>query len=112
MEDKLYRQVEEFVQKRTNYPIECIRPETRLGHDLGVDGVDAMELMDEFSNEFGVNMKLFVFDRHFGPEGIGIDPRSLFWLIFNPENLHLVPIMISDLWEAAKTKKFPDLSNR
>jgi len=116
MEDELYNRVEAFVLKRTAHPF--VYPEARLFNDLGIDGVDREELMVEFAKEFGVDLDSFVLSRHFGPE-LPFNPLVwLYWKIFTPNSLNergqykMVPIMVSDLYEAAKTKRFPDLSNR
>jgi hypothetical protein len=35
---------------------------------MGIDGDDAVELIEEFSERFGVDMSGFVCSRYFGPE--------------------------------------------
>jgi len=47
--------------------------ETRIGEDLGVDGDDAVELLEEYSKRFSVDISNFSFDDYFGPE-VGFNP--------------------------------------
>ena len=37
-------------------------------YQMGIDGDDAVELIEEFSERFGVDMSGFVCSRYFGPE--------------------------------------------
>jgi acyl carrier protein len=113
----LYERVVQLVATELNYNKKNLRPESRLYHDLGCTGLDGEELLKAFRDEFCVDISNFVFDRHFGPEC----PPGLFdlftwcWcLLFQRDQIRstMVPITVLDLYEAAKSKKFPDLSAR
>jgi hypothetical protein len=101
--DQAEEQVRQFVAKFLSADLGCLTPSTRLCHDLGVTGDDGEELMEAFSERFGVEMSGFVFDRHFGSEA-ECNPLmyALMWL-FERERLRLVPITLTDLAEAAQT---------
>lgn len=49
---------------------------SRLFHDLGIDGEDALELLDAFSKKFDVDVSQFPFSEYFGNEG-AISPLDL-----------------------------------
>lgn len=46
-----------------------IPPGARLLHDLGLDGDDAWEFMEEFAQRFTVDLRRFPFTRYFHDEG-------------------------------------------
>jgi acyl carrier protein len=101
-----------LVVRKTRQKQEKITSDASLFHTLGVDGMDADDLLAAFRDEFGVDFSNFVFERHFGPEA-GFNPFvRLIYNLSEPDKLRKVPITVVDLYEAAKTKKFPDLSNR
>lgn len=54
----------------TNAKREEISPSTRLQHDLGMDGDDAVDFFDQFSRQFNVDIDALKEDwaLHFGPE--------------------------------------------
>lgn len=74
-------QVKSFVAKQTAYRIDKISMSTELGKDLGVDGDDAVELLEKFSNKFQVDLSAFQFDQYFGGEA-SFDPLEWFAAIF------------------------------
>jgi acyl carrier protein len=59
-----------FIAQKVGVRQEQVNPETRIAEDLGVDGDDAEELMDEFAESFNVDLSAFRFEEHFGGEGI------------------------------------------
>lgn len=92
---------------------------SRVTHDFGIAGIDAEDLMAALEKKFDIDMANFSLDRHFGPEEPFNPFAWLYWLIFEREKINIsgtawkfVPITVMDLYEAAVTKKFPDLSNR
>jgi acyl carrier protein len=118
IDQELYERVVQFVAKSRAYKKEKIKPQSSMYHDLGCDGIDGQDLLADFRDEFDVDITNFAFDRHFGPE-LPLNPFVwIYWKICEPEKLTLrgqykkVPITVMDLYEAAKSKKFPDLSER
>lgn len=111
-DEDLYDRIVALIVRKTKHKQEKINSKASLLRSLGVDGMDADDLLAAFRDEFGVDFSNFVFERHFGPEA-GFNP--FIWLISKfgePDKLKKIPITVMDLYEAAKTKKFPDLSNR
>lgn len=67
----------------TNAKREEISPSTRLQHDLGMDGDDAVDFFDQFSRQFNVD----------------IDALKEDWALhFGPERLPLAAILVILLW--------------
>jgi len=98
----LEREVADFVAEQLSFNRDRLRPWTRLGHDLRVDGDDGAEFMQAFAQRFGVDLSAFRCERHFGPEA-AFNPLAYLWLLlFDRKQLRLVPITIADLVEAAR----------
>jgi hypothetical protein len=82
--------------------------------DLGVDGDDAVELMEEFSKRFDVDLETFHIGEYFGCEGL--PPRFLFdWLIIIFKRLlgksayeaaGLKPLSVACLVQTAEKKRW------
>ena len=88
------------------------RPEDTLLADLGVDGMDAVELLDAFAQTFHVDMTEFQIDDYFSPEKpIGI--VSLFIMFrrlcgANPgAAAELKPLKVRHLVDAAAQGRWP-----
>ena len=47
--------------------------DSRIEGDIGLTGMDAEELLINFSNYFSVDFSNFDFDEHFYPEGLGLE---------------------------------------
>lgn len=67
--DALARRVIAVVAHQTGRHAENVGLDTLIERDLGCTGDDAMMLMGRMAGEFGVDMRGFDFDRHFGNEG-------------------------------------------
>ena len=91
----LEQQVKELVAKETAVRIEKLTLETDLLKDLGVDGNDALELLEKYWEVFQVDLSQFQFSKHFGPEG-GL---SLFFPSNEPP---LETLTIQDLVDGVK----------
>ena len=103
MKPETFQTVREFVSKEIGVPSARIKPETRLLHDLGVDGDDAGDLFEHFSARFHVDISAFQFSRHFGPEA-GPNPLYYIWcrLFARHREQDDLPVTIQDLAEAAE----------
>jgi acyl carrier protein len=110
IDEDLYDRVLVIVAKNRGRKKTDIRAESRLLQDLGTDGMDADDLLAALGDAFDIDFSGFVFNRHFGPEGW--NPLELLQGLFEPETRKKIPITVMDLYEAAKTRKFPDLSDR
>jgi acyl carrier protein len=54
--DRLGERVRAFVAEELSVALATILPDTRLNHDLGCDGDDAVELLEAFGSRFGVDI--------------------------------------------------------
>jgi len=96
----------ELVSDFTGFPKNEINAKTRLGEDLGIDGQDAYDFIEQFSETFNVDMQNFCFDVHFGPEA-SFDPFSyLYFLLFNRKKIQMIPVTIEHLVKCAKSGKW------
>ena len=80
--------------------------DTRIGQDLGVDGDDAIELLEEYSRRFSVDLSEFQYNDYFGPEA-ALNPFYLIYHLFiwlTKNRTILKPLYIRDLVEGAKKK--------
>lgn len=78
MDEPILTRMIEFVAGETRSRAARITPDTRLRTDLGVDGDDAVELLEKFADRFEVNMSAFQFAKYFGSEGFGCS--AMFWI--------------------------------
>ena len=98
--------VREFCAQQLGVRLQNLESGTSLLHDLGVDGDDAAELVEEFSRRFEVDMSGYRHDQHFGSEA-GCNPFSfLFALTFRRDVFLKIPITIDDLVAVALAKKW------
>ncbi len=100
--------------------MEDLSDETRIEDDLGITGDDAYDFMEDYQNEFEVDLTGFQFNKHFGPE-TSFDPRIL--ILFAPVVIifgflgwknGLIPViivMISTCWHFQKKRKNGASSN-
>jgi acyl carrier protein len=68
MADGIRERVIRFLAAELGIKANRIRADTRLFHDLGCDGDDAVELVEHFTRTFDVTLTNFSFARHFGSE--------------------------------------------
>ena len=99
-------EVKQIISKEWSVKLENLSVETRLWHDLGMDGDDGWEFIEVFSKHFQIDMSDFEFDLYFGPES-GADPITLlYFLIFKSKRPKRVPITVKDLVNSAKYKRW------
>ena len=89
-----------LIAKKTGLSPTEISPESRLLHDLGITGDDAVELLSEYSEAFQVDMGEFEFRQYFTGE------PHLFNCWFAAKGSKLRPLTVRDLAEAARQKKW------
>jgi hypothetical protein len=103
----LDQRVVAFVAAQCGVSSDRIRPQTTLLGDLGIDGDDGIELLEQFADEFAVDLARCNPTRHFGPEGLW-PWAPIYWLILalrrgTPEQrARLSPISVADLIHAAE----------
>lgn len=101
--DDLEKEVFELIASKTGCKIDKLTLDSRINQDLGVDGADAIELMDAIQEKFHVDMADLAFSRHFGPEGFDLI-YLIRWLLsakFRQAN-RLLPLYVRDVVEAAR----------
>lgn len=94
-----------FVCDQTSVRADRLTPQTRLVHDLGIDGDDLVDLMDAFFAGFNVDPAGFEARRHAGPEGLDLLG------VLNPfgrKDDGPVPITLAMLLAAAQTGRWGD----
>ncbi len=112
MNDEIFARVKAFVAEHHRIAEKKFNPDTRLVEDLGIDGDDAVELIEAFCDEFEIqDMSDFNFSNYFGPEGcdlIGSLFGFLYDLLFDKEKLRSTstPITLHDLAESAEAKRW------
>ena len=70
----------DFLVRKIGISSEKLTSDTRLGHDLGCCGLDAVSLFEDFFEEFSIkNIEEFDAELHinFSPD---FAPRPLYWL--------------------------------
>ncbi|MBX9941599.1 MAG: DUF1493 family protein [Candidatus Obscuribacterales bacterium] len=115
-ENSLYAQIVDFVCREIGVSKIDLKPNTRLYHDLGIDGDDAENIMASFAQEFQVDLSEYDHNLHFGPEQGFCLPIWFSWLLAGKLNkrgqFKKVPITILDLEKAAETKVWPIMQHK
>jgi len=103
----LERQVTAFVAELVGIDRHRLHLRSTIFGDLGVDGEDAAELMEEFARSFHVDLSGYDHWRYFGPEGF--NPVATLWVglrqlagLSSEEAAGLDPLTIRDLVAAAR----------
>jgi acyl carrier protein len=120
IDQALYDRIVAFVVRERGCGKDEIKPESRMYHDLGCTGLDGEDLLTALRDQFDVDIANFVHKRHFGPEATPGLSDLISWLLYmllQRDKLKeigdkKVPLTVMDLYEAAKSKKFADLSAR
>lgn len=108
--DEVEKKVLDFVRKQYKYA--DINLNTDIRDDLGITGIEAVEFLTDFSEEFEVDMSNFDFSKHFEGEahGLLLPLWLLQWIYYNVfkkgQEDDLVPITIGNLVESVRKKKW------
>ena len=112
VDDLLWRRIAAFVADEVGVPRGRVRWSTTLLGDLGVDGIDAQELMERFAAGFHVDLGEYDHNRYFGPEA-GNNPVAFLWMALmqllgqTPEEAaQRRPLTIGDLAAAASAGRW------
>lgn len=102
---ELAERVLNLVAKKIGVPVERVRPQDRLLHDLSLYGDDAEELVIEFSLEFGLDPSRLNLRQYFFPEGFayGLMPSFLRRRFLATKR----SLTVADLIQSASTGKWP-----
>ena len=102
--DSLPAAVRSFVANQLGVPLSKVADESRLFHDLGCDGDDAIELLEAYCRTFRVDIREVDTNRYFGPEGTFIPFLWLLLKLFGSETLRRKPLTVADLIGGARTR--------
>ena len=110
---KLRDKVIAFVAAELCVKTQEISLETDLLKDLGVDGADAVELLEKFSDEFHVDVSGLDLRKSFGPEG-GANPFCFLVPSWWAWHRNRKPITIGDMVRAVESGFWPheDMRNQ
>ena len=103
----------EFISDFTSIKAEKISPCTLINLDLGVDGDDGAELLEEYAKRFKVDLSP-ISEVYFGPEGVSISFVILWpyylvrWLLGYKTN-DLAPLSVLQLINSAKAGKWVNM---
>lgn len=102
--NKLQQEVLAFISYQRSTPKEKINLEDSLFHDLGVDGDDALELINRYASKFGVSLTDFDINKYFGPESSS--PIQMAVELFTKNSFKNTPrLTVNDLIQGAITGK-------
>ncbi|WP_324282069.1 DUF1493 family protein [Cyanobacterium aponinum UTEX 3221] len=99
--------VKEIVSQVTGYDVSELSLKNDLYLDLGVDGDDAVELLEQFSQEFQIDMSDFKFEKYFGCEA-GFTPFTFITTIFFSSTNKFKSLTIEKLINIAQQQKWSD----
>ncbi len=99
-----------FLSEFTGVKEERISLDTLINDDLGVDGDDGIELLEEFSERFGVDLSP-ISETYFGPEGYSIGflvlwPYYLYQRIKGYKPKAIAPLPVRQLVKSAESGKW------
>ena len=109
--DDLTQQVIDFVATFAHAAHDDLSLNATLFGDLGIDGDDAVDFLQQFSNRFGVAMEGVKVNHYFGPEGrtpwFFVNWLSSLFRSGSPEQkAGLIPITIRDLITSTKDHRW------
>lgn len=92
-----------FLSKELKVDNCTLQDDTRIFHDLGVDGDDAIELIESFSQQFDVDVSGFPYEQYFGAE-VSLSPFAIITQILGKRK-KFQPLCVADLVSAVKLRK-------
>ena len=105
--DATFEAVRHFVAEQSGNRVERLARETRLLHDLGIDGDDAFELFLAFGERFHVDLSPMEWPAYFGHEGDALG-RAIKRLVGGPRAVDdKLPVALEDLAAAAEAGCWP-----
>jgi len=93
----------EFIKQHTKTQ-KLLKPTTKINHDLGLDGDDALEFMQAYADTYNVDLTNFVFHNYFGEEK-SINPVALIRHLLKGSELK--PLTIEMLMDASISRVWP-----
>ncbi|WP_116137979.1 DUF1493 family protein [Trinickia diaoshuihuensis] len=76
MDDVVWNKLGQFAREQLGRPLLggrlTLTPDSRLEEDLRLTGLDAVEFIDKWADEFNIEADGFPYDRYFGPESLDV----------------------------------------
>ncbi|WP_081848105.1 DUF1493 family protein [Microbulbifer sp. HZ11] len=105
MESEIIKFVSEFTAIKT----ERISRDTLVNFDLGIDGDDGVEFLEEYAKNFHVDIS-GINESYFGSEGLPISwPYHFLRLLVGYRPRNLVPLSVSRLIKSAEAGKWVNM---
>lgn len=101
-----YLLVKIFISQYLKMPEDTLSENTRLFHDLWIEGDEAVDLLNSFSRAFQVDMSAFIFKKYFNVEKGFRRIFFIFYFLFFKDKLLNTPLTLGDLARAAKEKRW------
>ena len=107
---QIFDQIVEILRDTHATPNDVLTAETRLHHDLQMDGVDAAAFLSAVSDRWSVEWSGFDFGRHFLSESEVSSPFA--WLSRRaiPQNREKVPVTVGHLVSVVESGRWKEPS--
>ncbi len=87
--------------------LDTIKPESDIVNDWGIEGDEAFEILETFSEQFNVDMSDFDFNKYFFPKEYNVTTfLSRLWNVCTGKRSQEKKILVKDLVRAAENKKW------
>jgi hypothetical protein len=106
--DNLEREILQLVSELTGLPLNRVGLESSLFHDLGVDGADGWEMIEELAKRYHLDVSEVCMEKYFGPEAAATPQTLIHWLISPAfrKGEKFTPILVRDLVACARAGKW------
>jgi len=92
-----------FISEELGVNKKKLTQNTRIFHDLGVDGDDAAEFIENYARKFDVDIERFSYTEYFGSEA-ALTPLSIILHLFGKSKA-MKPLFVKDLVDGALSHK-------
>jgi hypothetical protein len=99
-----FEEFSEFVRRETRYK-KSISPETDLGHDLGIAGIDGENFAQALVAAYGIRLTDKEILDHFGEERAMTPWGLVIWLLGRAEPLK--PLTVGELYDRVRSRAGP-----
>lgn len=100
LSNEFLEEVKSFIAEHTCVKITRLCLETTLREDLGIDGDDAVDLLEAFSREFQIDLSDLNFTEYFDAEGFNL------FSLFSSRRKKLKPLTVGKLVDTATSGRW------
>ncbi len=87
--------------------LDTIKPDSDIVNDWGIEGDEAFEILETFSEQFNVDMSDFDFNKYFFPKEKNFSAfLAMWWRVLSGKRSREKQLLVQDLVRAAKNKKW------